>query len=71
MDCLNAMNYSFAYHLLCIKEGNGMKNQKHHTVGTFRKSNRTVVEKGKMETDTIHERSLFSDGLNYFVQNTC
>ena len=37
---------------------NNMKNQKYHTVRTVPKSNRKIVESGKIDTSNIHDHSL-------------
>jgi len=37
---------------------NNMKKQKYHTVRTVPKSNRKIVESGKIDTPNIHDRSL-------------
>ena len=37
-----------------------MKSKKYHTVGTFPKSNRKIVERGKIDTTNthVHDRSV-------------
>jgi hypothetical protein len=39
-----------------------MKNKEYHNVGTVKKSNREIVERGKLDTTNtyIHDSSLFS-----------
>jgi hypothetical protein len=48
---------------------NKIKNQKYHTVRTVPKSNRKIVESGKIDTLNIHDRSLYWLGTGTSIKS--